>query len=83
MVMAIDLLLDFCESLKCKAKGLAVKKICFFEVQNIFDALPSSLVDPLEGLTMGKCGKSWNLGPFPTSSTKGGKRGMLEILGLD
>jgi hypothetical protein len=48
-----------------------------------FDTLPSSLVNPLEGLTTWKCGRSWNLEPLPTSSTKGGKRGVLEVPGLD
>jgi hypothetical protein len=47
------------------------------------DALPSSLIDPLGGLTMSKCGRSWNLVLLPTSSTKGGKRGVLEVPGLD
>jgi hypothetical protein len=28
---------------------------------------------------MWKCGRSWNLVPLPTSNTKGGKRGMLEV----
>jgi hypothetical protein len=46
------------------------------------DALPSSLVDPLEGLTIWRCGRSWNLEPLPTSSIKGGKRGMLEVPGI-
>ncbi len=49
----------------------------------IGDALPSSLVDPLEGLTMWKCERSWNLELLPTSSTKGGERGVLEVPGLD
>jgi len=49
----------------------------------MIDALPSSLVDPLEGLTMWKCERSWNLKPLPTSSTKGGERGVLEVSGLD
>jgi hypothetical protein len=48
-----------------------------------FDVLPSSLIDPLRGLTMWKCGRSWNLVLLPTSSTKGGKRGVLEVPGLD
>ncbi len=30
-----------------------------------------------------KSGSSWNLVPFPASSTKGGKRGVLKALGLD
>ncbi len=47
------------------------------------DVLPSSLIDPLEGLTMWKYGKNWNLEPLPTSSTKGGERGVLEVSGLD
>jgi hypothetical protein len=52
--------------------------------KSIINALPSSLIDPLEGLTMWRCGRSWNLGPFPISSTKGGgKRGVLEVPGLD
>jgi hypothetical protein len=34
-------------------------------------ALLSSLLDPLEGLSMLKCGMRWNLGSLPTSSTKG------------
>jgi len=44
-----------------------------------YDALLSSLVDPLRGLTMWKCGRSWNLEPFPTSSIKGVERGVLEV----
>ncbi len=48
-----------------------------------FDALLSSLLDPLEGLSMLKCGRSWNLGPLPTSNTKGGERDVLKVLGLD
>ncbi len=47
------------------------------------DAPPSSLLDPLEGPTMWKCESSWNLVPFPTSSTKGGERGVLKVPGLD
>jgi hypothetical protein len=47
------------------------------------DALPSSLVDPLEGLTKWKCGRSWNLEPLLTSSTKRGKRGVLEVSRLN
>jgi len=47
------------------------------------NALPSSMEDPLEGLTMWKCGRSWNLKPLPISSTKGGERGMLKVPGLD
>jgi len=46
------------------------------------DALLSSLLDPLEGLGVLNY-ESWNLEPLPTSSTEGGKRGMLEILGLN
>jgi hypothetical protein len=49
----------------------------------MYDVFPSSLADPLEGLTMWKCGRSWNLKLFPTSSTKGGERGVLEVPGLD
>ncbi len=47
------------------------------------EALLSSLLDPLEGLNMLKCARSWNLGPLPTSSAKGGERGVLEVMGLD
>jgi hypothetical protein len=48
-----------------------------------FDALPSSLIDSLEGLTMWKCRRSWNLESLPTSNTKRGERGVLEVPGLD
>ncbi len=54
-----------------------------WHASTFFYALPSSLVDPFEGLTMWKCGKSWNLEPLSTSSTKGGERGVLEVPGLD
>jgi hypothetical protein len=47
------------------------------------DAFLSSLLDPFEGPSVLKCGRSWNLGPLPTSSTKGGERGLLEIQRLD
>jgi hypothetical protein len=47
------------------------------------DVLPSSLLNPLEGPSMWKCRRSWNLGPLPTSSTKGAERGVLEVSGLD
>ncbi len=33
--------------------------------------------------TMLKSRSSWNLVPFPASSTKGGEKGMLKALGLD
>jgi len=49
----------------------------------ITNTLPSSLIDPLGGLTMWKCGRNWNLVLLPNSSTKGGKRGMLEVPRLD
>jgi len=49
----------------------------------ICDVPPSSLLDPKKGLTMLKKGSSWNLVPFPTSSTKRGERGMLKVSGLD
>jgi hypothetical protein len=49
----------------------------------LIDALPSSLLDPFEGPSMWKCERSWNLGPLPTSSTKRGERGVLEVPGLD
>ncbi len=48
-----------------------------------YDALPSSLMDPLEGPTMWKGGRSWNLESLSTFSTRGGKRGVLEVSGLD
>jgi hypothetical protein len=47
------------------------------------DAFLSSLLDPLEGPSVLKCETSWNLGPPPTSSIKGGERGVLEVSGLD
>jgi hypothetical protein len=47
------------------------------------DAFPSSLLDPLEGPSMLNCGKLELEGPHPTSSTKGGKRGVLKVPGFD
>jgi hypothetical protein len=49
----------------------------------IDDAPPSSLLDPKGVQTMSKSESSWNLVPLPTSSTKGGKRGVLKAPGLD
>jgi hypothetical protein len=49
----------------------------------ISNALLSPLLNPLEGPTMWKCGKSWDLEALLTSSTKGGERGVLEVPGLD
>ncbi len=42
---------------------------------------PKFLVDPLEGPSMRQCGRSWNLEHDPTSSTRGGERGVLEVPG--
>ncbi len=42
---------------------------------------PKFLVDPLEGPNMQQCGRSWNLEHDPTSSTRGGERGVLEVPG--
>jgi hypothetical protein len=44
---------------------------------------PKFLVRPKEGPTMLKCKSSWNLVSLPTSSIKGGERGMLKTPGLD
>jgi hypothetical protein len=49
----------------------------------VSDTLPSSFLDPLEGPSMLNCGKLELKGPHPTSSTKGGKRGVLEVSGFD
>jgi hypothetical protein len=48
----------------------------------VVDALLSSLLNPLEGPSVW-IAEIWNLEALPTSSTKGGKRGVLEVLGLD
>ncbi len=47
------------------------------------NALPSSCLDPLEGPSMLNCRKLELEGPHPTSSTKGGKRGVLEVPRFD
>ncbi len=41
------------------------------------------LIRPRKGPTMLKSVSSWNLVLFPTSSTKGGERGVLKAPGLD
>ncbi len=42
------------------------------ERSGVNDAPPSSLLDPKMDPTMLKSESSWNLVPFPASSTKGG-----------
>ncbi len=54
----------------------------FFVFSVVIDALLSSLLDPLKGQGMLNYRKL-ELEAAPTSSTKGGKRGVLEVLGLD
>ncbi len=44
---------------------------------------PKFLLRPKKSPTMLKSGSSWNLVPFPASSTKGGERGVLKAPGLD
>jgi hypothetical protein len=41
------------------------------------DTPPSSLLDPKQ-VQLCQSGSSWNLVPLPTSSTKGGKKGVLK-----
>jgi len=45
------------------------------------DALPSSLLDPLEGLSMLSCGKLELEGRSRFPALKGGKRGVIEVSG--
>ncbi len=47
------------------------------------NTLPSSFLDPLEGPSMLNCGKLELEGLHPTSNTKRGKRGVLEVSGFD
>jgi len=47
------------------------------------DVPPSSLLDPKKGPTILKSESSWNLVLLSTSSTEGGKKGVLKALGLD
>jgi hypothetical protein len=54
-----------------------------FQAMLVFDVPPSSLLDPKKSPTMLKSESSWNLVPLPTSSTKGGERGMLKAPGLE
>jgi hypothetical protein len=44
---------------------------------------PKFLIRPTWGSKYVKLWKDGTWGPLPTSSTKGGKRGMLEVPGLD
>jgi len=46
------------------------------------DAPPSPLLDSKEPNYV-KGENKWDLVPLPTSSTKGGERGVLEVPGLD
>jgi hypothetical protein len=63
--------------------SLVANKHVFNNWSFIDDAPPSSLLDSKGVQTMSKSGRSWNLVPLPTSSTKGGKRGVLKALGLN
>jgi hypothetical protein len=54
-----------------------------FGFTNAPDALLSPLLDPLAGLSVLKLQKDGTWESLPTSSTKGGKRGVLEVPGLD
>jgi hypothetical protein len=42
---------------------------------------PKFLVEPTWGSNYVECEKGWNLEPLPTSSIRGGERGMLEVSG--
>jgi hypothetical protein len=48
-----------------------------------YDALPSSLLNPLEGLSMLNCGKLELEGRSRFPTLKGVRRGVLEVPGLD
>jgi hypothetical protein len=50
--------------------------------KSLIDAPPSPLLDSKEPNYV-KGGSRWDLVLFPTSSTKGGERGVLEVSGLD
>jgi len=49
----------------------------------VFDTLLSSLLDPLEGLITLNCGKLELGSRSRLPALKGGKRGVLEVSGLD
>jgi hypothetical protein len=64
-------------------KGQFLQKNKWVVVVNYHDALPKFLIRPTWGSKYVELRKVGTWGSLPTSSTKGGKRGVLEVLGLD
>jgi hypothetical protein len=65
--------------MECEAVATIIVNIASVEEWHV----PKFFVRPKEGPTMSNCGSRWNLVPPPTSSTKGGERGVLKTPRLD
>jgi hypothetical protein len=70
------------QDIQDKGKDESSNPINHEDCHAICDAPPSPLLDSKEP-NYGKGGSRWDLVPLPTSSTKGGEKGMLKASGLE